>query len=192
VNDERKFIRWVDIERAAEPLFSIWTDHPELQWARAAWERLERKGLTRADDEIERAVVLVRLVALAGFFHGFAEVAWQEGDVDPSFWASELEIRRGRLLQWLGREFEPDHSLDDEELHEWAFDDVYGTAYDQVTKAVVEGFGGIDSAFVSLWLSRSPDWSGRSDVSAELFSEIVNTPTAERLAAYGWLADQAR
>ena len=137
-------------------------------------------------------MVRVRLMALAALFHGFAEFAWQEGEVDLSLWASELEVSRVRLLQWLGPSADPDSPLDDEQLLEWAFDEVYEKAYNQVVNAVFEGFGGVDRTFASLWLSRNPNWSGRADLSEEMFSEIVNAPTSDKLAAYGWLAEQPR
>jgi hypothetical protein len=103
-----------------------------------------------------------------------------------------LTIQRGRLLQWLGGEFDADIPLDDEQLLAYAFEEVYEMAYGQVVKAVTEGFGGADGTFVSLWLARSPDWSGRTDVPAEMFSDIVNAPTSEKLAAYEWVVEQAR
>jgi hypothetical protein len=187
VNDERAFVRWADIERAVRPLFSVWVDQPELQWARAGWEQLERKGLTRAGDEVERAVVLVRLVALAALYHAFAKAAWQEGKAELTVWAADLEIRKARLLQHLGREFDTEYPWEDERLLESAFDEVYALEYDRVLCALEDGFGGVSSMFVSLWLSPDADWSGRLDVPAGLFDETVNQSTNDKLAAFSWL-----
>jgi hypothetical protein len=73
---------WEQVAEAAGEAFSIWVGQPELQWARAAWERLGRAGLTGCADELERSRAQVRFLALCGIYHDFCDVAWEES-VEP-------------------------------------------------------------------------------------------------------------
>ena len=41
-----KKIEWDEIETAATKMFNVWIDGDELKWAKEAWKRLAKAGLT--------------------------------------------------------------------------------------------------------------------------------------------------
>jgi hypothetical protein len=88
-------LAWTDFPPAAHEIFHIWTNRhaDELRWASSAWTAVQRAGLTSYSDEVEKTLVLIRLMTLAAMYHEFADRAWQEY-FTPEYvdWAEQLEI----------------------------------------------------------------------------------------------------
>ncbi|WP_034229981.1 hypothetical protein, partial [Actinotalea ferrariae] len=72
-----------DLEELVPGLFSIWAGGSEDRWAAYAWAALQRAGLTHFDDEVERTLVICRLLVLAALNREFASRAHEEGGLSP-------------------------------------------------------------------------------------------------------------
>jgi hypothetical protein len=114
-------LRWSTIAEDAKELFDVWVNQPELAWAKKAWEHIETAGLTVHINDVERTLVLIRLVALAAFYHSWCYAAWQEGAVQLEYWRDALEIPHFRLAQLVGVDFETNFGDSDDRLSEEAY-----------------------------------------------------------------------
>ncbi len=72
-------LEWKDVLAIGERVFSVRVDGSELEWARRAWEILERNDLTTYSTEIGRWQVPLRLFSDCDHYLDFCEVAWGEG-----------------------------------------------------------------------------------------------------------------
>lgn len=183
-----------DLEEAASEIFNIWSGGSEIEWASHMWGLLRRAGLTVWGDEVERALVFCRLVALAGISREFAARAWGEGEAGE--WRENVgadvtgdyplldPIALGRLAERVGIWSEPS----EDDGRERAIELVTAIAEDQwstVTEALVEE---LDPAglFASLWMSRRSD--ARYPLSPAVVHNVVNTDvTNAKIGAYSWI-----
>ena len=140
------------MSRDAESIFCVWTDARELDWAKKSWEALAKCGLTSFASQVERTRVMVRLMALAGMYRDFCELAFDEVH-DPAYplWADELCLSTFRLAQCVGSRFGADEGRDDQCLLEEALVELMEEARSQIHMALREEFGDDSLLFVSLW-----------------------------------------
>ena len=80
-SDDKESVNWEDIAYAGDDIFNVWFGNPELLWAKAAWQKLQEAGLTAFGTELERHVVLCRLLVLGGSLL-IADVKSASKDVD--------------------------------------------------------------------------------------------------------------
>jgi hypothetical protein len=73
----------------ARAVFSVWWDGAEVDWAGHAWAALARAGLTACRTELERTLVVCRLLALNVLYREFCTRAFEEG------FPGEWSVRRG-------------------------------------------------------------------------------------------------
>lgn len=185
-----------DLYRLGLELFNIWSGGTEVEWAAYMWSILERAGLTAYDDgdEVERTLVVCRLVTLAGINLEFAAHAWGEGYRGE--WRESVHVdflgdyplldpvAIGRLAERSGVCTD---SVDDGResvtslIHELAADE-----WDRVVRALLEELGE-SYLFASLWATRDGD--ARYPLPAEVVGEITSTDIFEKADAYGWVSD---
>lgn len=183
-------VTWEDVEDAADDVFNIWVDHPEIAWARSAWNVLAEAGLTHYATELERTRVLARLLALGEIYRDFCACAWEEcTDAWLSELAAKLDVGPFRVGQLMDRDFLEDDALDDEELFSYGVEELVGSERQAVADNLAKAFGSTSALFVSMWLSRAPDFSGApwEALDREILDEILNEPTDEKLAAFSWI-----
>jgi hypothetical protein len=189
-------LQWIDVEECARSAFNIWVDQPELNWAKEAWEHLVRQGLAGHSTELEKCQVKIRFLALAGIYHDWCCVVWQEA-VPPMYcyWAEPLEISAFRMGQLVGvgsagiNEEPDDHNLFGRGLHE-----AIRASRPEVFIALLRGYGDISDLFVSLWNSDKVDsdedeWEGDLEYAdrKESAYQILNYDISEKGPAYTWL-----
>jgi hypothetical protein len=149
---ERYVVWWDDVSREAEPIFRMWTDARELEWAKESWEALGKRGLTSYSDEVERTLVFVRLMALAGIYLDFCELAFDEiHDAAYTMWASDLCLSTFRVAQCVGPQFSKDEDADDNQLLEDALRELMDKARSDIHEVLRSKFGDDSLLFVSLW-----------------------------------------
>jgi hypothetical protein len=150
--DERCVIWWQDVSRDAEPIFRVWTDARELEWAKESWEALAKRGLTSYSDQVERTLVFVRLMALAGIYLDFCELAFDEiHDGAYMMWASDLSLNTFRVAQCVGSQFSKDEEADEDQLLEDALRNLMDKARSDIHEVLRSKFGDDSLLFVSLW-----------------------------------------
>jgi hypothetical protein len=209
---ERCVVWWEDVSRDAEPIFRVWTDARELEWAKESWEALAKRGLTSYSDQVERTLVFVRLMALAGIYLDFCELAFDEiHDGAYTMWASDLSLNTFRVAQCVGSQFSKDEEADDDQLLEDALRNLMDKARSDIHEALRSKFGDDSLLFVSLWntveYERSElDTAGTGNVAPERSDQtnreiekgwidwheeaggILNCEiTGQKLAAFTWI-----
>jgi hypothetical protein len=149
---DHSVVRWEDISRDAKPLFDVWTDGRELDWAKKSWEALCKHRLTSYTNEIERARVMIRLLALAAIYRDFCEIAFDEAhEPEHVIWAGEVDLNRFRLAQCVGVGFHSDNKEEEKELVESALLNLMEKARAEIRDALLKEFDGDSLLFVSLW-----------------------------------------
>ena len=177
-----KILVWDHVKRAAGEAFNIWIGRPETQWAKDAWEGIVSAGLAHYTNEIERAKVCIRFMALASLYHDFCAMAWDERDEpELTYWAAELDVIPMRVGQLIGSEATREGAENEDSEFNEALQSLVNASRPIVLKALLERFGGNNGLFVALWRS-----SGENSDDDE---EILNDPTPEKMSAYEWIEE---
>jgi len=195
----KRVLEWSDLEECAQSAFDVWVGQPELSWAREAWESLARQGLASYINELEKCRAKIRFLALAGIYHDWCYIAWDE-TVNPAYssWADTLEVGAFRVGQIVGIGCpEIDNRDDCEQVFENGLRHVIAEERQQVFNALVRAHSGIDALFVSLWNSNKwnadlneadSEEDGHDPASQkEDPYEILNSDVNEKGPAYAWL-----
>lgn len=195
----KKVLDWSELQACAQSAFDVWVGQPELSWAREAWEHLSHQGLASYANELEKCRAKVRFLALAGLYHDWCYVAWEEA-VNPvySSWADMLDVSAFRIGQLVGiGRPEIDNEDDCHQVFETGLRQVIGEGRQEVLGALMRARGGIDALFVSLWNSNKSDGSieeedaqensGNPANQKESPYEILNFDIDEKGPAYTWL-----
>lgn len=189
---------WEDLEQLANVAFDVWVDQPELNWAREAWSRLCERGLTHYTDEVSKTEVKIRFLALAGLYHDFCYVGWDEMSY-PMYllWIDEIGITGVRLGQLLGPEEELEGEEEDD-LKYFAARKLIARARPTVFAALLQAYGGTSGLLVSLWNSLKThdradcEYDDGCDECRESDHEILNCNIGDKGPAYTWLDQGAR
>ena len=196
--NEKTVLQWSELQDCAHSAFDIWVGQPELSWAREAWEHLVRLGLAWYRNELEKNRTKIRFLALAGIYHDWCYIAWDEA-VNPAYstWANMLGVSAFRIGQFLGPgRPKIDEEEDDDQLFENGLRQVIAEERGVVFGALVRAYGTIDALFVCLWNSDKPDLREDKDDAEEDRDpaskkespyEILNFDIDEKGPAYAWL-----
>ena len=202
---------WVDIQESATNMFNIWDDQPELKWVEEAWLKLESQKLTEYNNELEKYIVLIRLITLATLYHEFCEHAFDEpGNIDYDSWVHFLEkedfaLDPLRLGQLLGRNFMIQEEIEDYTqygLTEKCIGTLVEAERNLVVTALINGFGDESLLFAHLWLSRqalgkNKDFS-EDDADEDIFYEaschetvddVLGDVTIDKMRAFEWVME---
>ena len=181
-------VSWDELSGPAESMFGIWMAGSEVAWAKAAWSALEKKGLAKYSNEVERTIVLIRFVILAVMYREFCHVSGLEEEEEPEFgdWADALEISQFRLGQLASREFETSETSENDAV-EQAFSYLVNQNRREVFDALVEGFGSVSGLFASLWVTPQAGIDP-ANLDDETLNEILNDDlTGEKLSGFQWV-----
>lgn len=196
-----RHLEWTELQECAQSAFNIWVDQPELNWAQEAWEHLTRQGLAAYASELEKCRVKIRFLALAGIYHDWCSIAWQESD-NPAYsdWADLLNIREFRLGQLVGSgDTAIDGEAEEDRLLGMGLKKMISAHRAGVLTGLLRAYGDISGLFVSLWNSnkvdRPPDLEDVEDVEGdecagrckESAYEILNLEIVQKGPAYVWL-----
>jgi hypothetical protein len=185
-------LNWDELEPAAREAFNIWMSGSDLEWAKTSWRLLVKDGLCNYETERERHVVIARYLALASVYRDWCSVAFDETNEDvPTYWIDGLDVEPIYVGQILADE---ELSDDPEEALSDGLHCLLNSERDAIIKALQKVYGGtVEDLFVSLWRSVkgfNEAESGDEDyVEEEDYAEILNQPTAEKLAGYAWVTE---
>jgi hypothetical protein len=172
-------LRWTDFSPSALEIFHIWTDRQEeeLQWGRSAWTALNKAGLTAYSNEVEKSIVLIRLMTLAAMYHEFADRAWQE-PFTPDYldWADQLEITETHIDELLSPGNPCDS--DDTSLFKDRLQFLVNLSRSEIYKALVADFGDDSGVFAALWKIQETEEDDYT---------ILNDATPDKMAAFDWI-----
>ncbi len=154
---------WADIEDLARELFHVWSEDGDLNWAKAAWQALERAGLTTYTSEAERTSCMVRLIALSAMSREFYVRAFDEGssgewrDEVTSELVGDYPLLDAFTLGQLAERLKMD--VDNPSLYEvdppattFVILELVEREYQDVVDALTEQWGK-NAFFTSLWVS---------------------------------------
>lgn len=183
-------LRWPEVKEAAVVAFRIWTDRPEIHWAKEAWRHLQKAGLTQYHDETERRQVAMLLLTLAQIYSDWCDVAFEvRTEPDLPLLVEMLGVQPAVFLkeQQASKEGDSDWSCED-------FRVLVDEARPKVVAALRTGFGGDGALLGSLWRStQAPRKALRDDLGnrlsrAQSDSLILNTDvTFLKCRAYEWV-----
>jgi hypothetical protein len=208
---DKHTITWEDIKDSADGLFNIWEGHYELNWAKKSWNGLVKQGLTNYSNDIERHVVLIRLLALANMYGLFCEKAFEES-FDPYYpdWVELLQINPIRIGQLIDKNFEEEYYMDTDDLLNSSIEDLICDCKHNVFNALCKEFGNESILFVALWVTVEHDITddeslnnnSENDINEELNEEkvyeerienwaeyILNDGIYDKFEAYGWVLE---
>ena len=158
---------WGDVKEAANDIFSVWIDQPELQWAKKSWGLIEKYGLTVYENEFERHIVVFRFLILGGIYNDFCCVTWEEC-FEPEYdgWADIFELEPHIIWQLYANlsDWEPDEDIEERD----ALVCLVENCRNEVVTALLNGFGNENNLYASLWGSRYPLHSEEIDGDMEL------------------------
>ena len=197
-------LTWSDVAGAAEEAFAGFRQ-PGLEkgasdWAYQAWDTLIQAGLATFSTETERCQVIIRFLALAGFYLEFCKVAWKENvKANYSSWVEALGFIHYYAIHHYAEELvssdsdwesfkDHDYQLDDS-----VFEKLADSIRQEVLSALLDGFGNISMLFISLWRSNTPEIGedDEPDDSYETENEILNyNLTQQKTTALNWLNHQ--
>lgn len=190
-------LAWSDLEEFAAEVFDIFTEHPEIAWARTSWQILIEKDLTTCFGPIDRTLVMCRFFAMGALFHGFWNFGAGEGSVDLSDWANSAGLSTFRVGETAGKfrdesfAYEDDDDMwveeDDAYLFEEGLQELVEREYPKVVDALRDGYGNTSKLFVSLWLSSDKTYAGLRNWPREVFDDVVNHDLSDKGPAFMWL-----
>jgi 5-methylcytosine-specific restriction protein B len=197
-------LTWSDVAGAAEEAFAGFRQ-PGLEkgasdWAYQAWDTLIQAGLARFSTETERCQVIIRFLALAGFYLEFCKVAWKE-NVKANYysWVEALGFIHYYAIHHYAEELVSSDSDwesfkdDDYQLDDSVFEKLADSVRPEVLSALLDGFGNISMLFISLWRTNTPEIGGddEPDDCYETDDEILNySLTPQKATALNWLNQQ--
>lgn len=188
-------IEWSEIADNAEEMFLLPFGIRELEWAELAWNALSLRYLTVYHNELERHIVLTRLITLATLFHEFAYLAWDwryDPYEDYVKWANGLGLHALRIGQLVGAHFFIDRRIDDSQLLRRAIEMLVEAERKTVHRALDMHFKSHTLLFASLYSTawsvnverdgnEPDDWPSIDDIlsSDELLDIMLNSENVE-------------
>jgi 5-methylcytosine-specific restriction protein B len=197
-------LTWSDVAGAAEEAFAGFRQ-PGLEkgasdWAYQAWDTLIQAGLATFSTETERCQVIIRFLALAGFYLEFCKVAWNE-NVKANYysWVEALGFIHYYAIHHYAEELVSSDSDweyfkdDDYQLDDSVFEKLADSVRPEVLSALLDRFGNISMLFISLWRTNTPEIceDDEPDDCYETDDEILNyNLTQQKVTALNWLNQQ--
>lgn len=180
---------WKDVVESADKAFSVFLPQVGLKWARNAWAILSKSELTSYSTEMERYSVLFRLLVLAGIYRDFCDAAFDEHSyLQYGDWAEPLELDSTLVFQMVGKdngwETDEDASIADALLF------LVEKHRDEVVQALLNGLGGTNMLFKSLWDITHTPMEDDDDEDESLTQDDAFWPvTADRMRAFEWASE---
>ena len=154
---EKRVLAWPDITDWAYNMFNVWIGDGQHLWAEYAWNLIINAGLADYRNEIERHVVMLRLITLGIMYREFCEVAFDEYfDIDSLVydWLDNEDFCQIRIWQLVGREFLADETIEDvDSITNYAILCLTDDLRDDIYKVLRKGFGDDIRLFISMYLT---------------------------------------
>jgi hypothetical protein len=193
LEDEDRTDGLEDLLPIARAVFSVWSGGAEVDWAGHAWEALARAGLTACRTELERTLVVCRLLALNVLYREFCTRAFEEGF--PGEWSFDEEDVIGEYPRlnpfFLGQlaerqgvdiDIEIGYEFGDGSPVSYALRELVRAEYPAVAR-VLQDCWGTSGTFASLWVSVGAET--QYPLTTDAISEAVNSDvTAAKLHAW--------
>lgn len=149
-------IRWENISNFVESHIAVFTAPEVYLWAEKAWHCICDAGLATYSNEIEKQIVFIRALTIITIYGEFCDLV-----ADESFERDTLAIEtiheefvsEMRIWQLVGKDFYADSDISKEdhlELTGEALNELIDKYRDEVCTALVKGFGGQISLFISM------------------------------------------
>jgi hypothetical protein len=180
---------WENVGESADKAFSVFLPQVGLKWARNAWAILSKSGLTSYSTEIERYAVLFRFLVLAGIYRDFCDAAFDEHSyLEYDYWAEPLELDSALVFQMVGKD--PEWEIEEYAEMDSALLFLVEKHRSEVCKALLDGFGGVNGLFESLWLTTHPPEEDDDDCDEVVTQNDAFEPvTVDRMMAYEWVSE---
>lgn len=182
-------VAWEDVAESADLAFSVFLGNPELKWAKKAWDILSKSGLTSYATETQRYTVLFRFLVLAGIYRDFCDAALEEHSyLEYDYWAEPLDLNDGLVFQMAAKD--SDWEIDDDASMADALLFLVEKHREEVVQVLLDGLGGVNQLFESLWLvTHTPTPMERDDDDEPLTQDDAFWPVAaDRMQAFEWVS----
>lgn len=185
-----------DLLPIAASVFSVWNQGAEIDWAEYAWAGLGRAGLTTYRTEVERALVVCRLLALSLLYREFCVRAFEEGS------AGDWPIDEGDVIgqyprlapfvlgqlaerQGIDADIEVGWTFEEGSPMSYALRELVRSEYRKVSRALADDWGAV-GIFSSLWTS--PGQDTHYPLAVDVIREVVNSDLTEsKMEAWQWV-----
>ncbi|GIM28833.1 hypothetical protein CPJCM30710_14990 [Clostridium polyendosporum] len=145
---------WNDVEKYIEDIFNIPCDQFGLLWVKKSWNGLIKQGLADYRNELERNLVLFRLLTLATMYGEFYELVTGETP-SPSHdaWIESLDISPIRIGQIIGRHSYNANHYSSEDLLKISISRIINIYRKPIFNALVTEFGSDRKLFIGMWIA---------------------------------------
>ncbi len=118
--NDKKMLTWDEVSSFASGKFDVWANNAGTLWAEKAWNMIIKAGLADYEDEIERHIVVVRLLTLAVMYNEFCDLVWDEyfdyGIIGSYDWMTDENFFNPiRVRQLIGQDFYTDEVINEED-----------------------------------------------------------------------------
>jgi hypothetical protein len=181
-------VTWEDIAEIASKAFHLQGDHAvEMDWAKQAWQALEKAGATAYDHEIGRLKVIIRFFALVAIYYDFYSIMNAESEYKlwHGDWIYDLNVNplyigilASKDEKWSDNDVSDDESV--------ALNDALRFLTDRARKEVyallLKTLGDIGSLFVFLYRSVDTEEDEHFILNSQHFD-------ANKQRAFDWALD---
>ncbi len=185
---EPQKVTWEDITETASKAFHLQGDHTiELNWAKKAWQTLEKVGATAYDDEIGRLKVIIRFFAVVAIYYDFYSIMNDESEYELWYgdWIDDLKVNplyigilASKDEKWSDKDVSDDESVALSDTLRFLTDRARKEVYDLLLKAL----GDIGSLFVFLYRSVDVEEDEHFILNSQHFD-------ANKQRAFDWASD---
>ena len=178
---EKKTVSYEEI-RGCCP--KVWVDGAERYWQRMVWETLEKAGMTKYDNEMERYEVLLHALAATKLFKNFCEVLMEGGEeaevIDEAGHIGFTKDKIEKLYAYLMQE-----PFNDSLEYTEAFEMLVDRDSSDVIESLVDAWG-FNKLFCTLYFSgdNGSDEEEYDDYGFEIEKEEVPKTDEETYAEY--------
>ncbi|MEP0858534.1 hypothetical protein [Trichocoleus sp. DQ-U1] len=161
---DRNILAWGNVYYAARKICtSVEQDLGALEWILQAWQILIQSGLATYSSETEYCEVVIRFMALIGFYlescedYGFD---WEEYvEANCLKWVENFKLSNSDIKQIIEPTFNRNFDKYDDEEKFKTSELLYlvKNAHKKVYSVLIEGFGSKSMLFDSIWQSQQPE-----------------------------------
>ncbi len=190
---EKKTLMWKDVSSFVHDKTNVWVSGGGQRWVKLAWDAVTKAELAGYRDEIERHIVLIRLMTLMMMYLEFCDLVWDESfekeDIVREGWIEDGGIFDSiRIWQIIGTDFYRDEGIggaDKTDLLTEALIHLIDKHRKEVYEALERGWGGDDKLFVSMLASPDIGDAETQDSLTDVAEEICKSRYGEDYSGMG-------
>ena len=176
---EAKVLTWNEVADFAYNKFSVWVGNDHHKWAEYAWNKLIDTGLASYVDEIDRHIVLIRLMTLGAMYKEFCYLVFDEyfsvEEVAQDWLDDEEFFCPIRIWQLVGPDFYRHDDIGEREYDDLLAEALYELINSQrikVYRALYKGFGDDWEIFISMLASGYVNEEPQEDFTKETWEKF--------------------